>query len=62
MVNGGHFAIYVRFMCFGSLAGVTYLHYTDYTVLASPKKSETSTVAILLYQFLSSWCLEMFFT
>ena len=48
-------------MCVGSLAGLAYLRYT---VLTSSNKSETAvhcTVAILLYRFLSCWCLETFF-
>ena len=40
-------------MCVGSSAGVTYLRYT---VLMSSNK--LSAVAILLYRFLSCWCLE----
>ena len=55
IVNGTfcNLSVYV-----GYLAGVTYLRYT---VLMSLKRGETA-VAILVYRFLSCWCLETFFT
>ena len=53
--------VILQFMCVGCWAGVTYLRYTQ--CWRAPRSAkQLSTVAILLYRFLSCWCLEMFFT
>ena len=53
--------VILQFICVGCWAGVTYPGYTDLTSTTIRAK-QLSTVAILLYRFLSCWCLETFFT
>ena len=52
----GHFAIYVRWL-FGRRY-ISSLHSADEL---QQERKQLSTVAILLYRFLSCWCLETFF-
>ena len=54
--------VILQFMCVGCWAGITYLRYELRSLRAPRRAKLLSTVAILLYRFLSCWCLETFFT